>query len=224
MMVAIDEETLTPAQKSLLQDKRRTEAIASSLTEYRDDPALGGGGEWDPNQAAMRAAAAGVVPTMDIMRILVEPNECRIDDALKFEVEFVLDGAILKPRWEFHYIVDYTNKRRKVPMTPVSSSDVETPYGLGEHKFTTEFETINVMELRKTLLLNVALLHCCLFDGDREVQQIALVTQVTKSPHDGTYQRNIFNPLKSVPSRDDKEAMAKHKASLSGQKEKVKKK
>jgi len=35
-----------------------------------------------------------------------------------------------------------------------------------------------------------------LFDGDREVIQLSLVVQTTKSDHDGTFQRNIFNPLK----------------------------
>ena len=110
------------------------------------------------------------------------------------------------------YIVDYTNKRRTVPLGTVEKPEM---YGVGDHVFTFEAETINVLELRKTLLLNVALLHVALYDGDREVQQIALVTQVTKSPHDGTFQRNVFNPLKSVPSKYAKEETKKKKKVVS---------
>ena len=115
--VAIDESRLSPLELQKLRDKRRQEALDQSLREFKPDAAQGGGGLWDENSMAVVAAQNGVVPTMDVHRILVEPNECRSDDAIKIEFEFHLDGCVLKPIWE----INVSNPAKFLQQIPASN-------------------------------------------------------------------------------------------------------
>ena len=60
--------------------------------------------------------------------------------------------------------------------------------------FLVQVDTIDVSAVKRSLLLNVGLLHAALKDGDADVIEINLVTQVTKDATGGLV-RTMFNPL-----------------------------
>jgi hypothetical protein len=60
--------------------------------------------------------------------------------------------------------------------------------------FLAQVDTIDVSAVKRSLLLNVGLLHAALKDGDADVIEINLVTQVTKDATGGLV-RTMFNPL-----------------------------
>jgi hypothetical protein len=59
---------------------------------------------------------------------------------------------------------------------------------------TRQVDKIDVSAVKRSLLLNVGLLHAALKDGDADVIEINLVTQVTKDAAGGLV-RTMFNPL-----------------------------
>ena len=59
---------------------------------------------------------------------------------------------------------------------------------------TRQVDKIDVSAVKRSLLLNVGLLHAALKDGDADVIEINLVTQVTKDAVGGLV-RTMFNPL-----------------------------
>ena len=96
---------------------------------------------------------------------------------MKIELEFKTDGVVLNPHWEFkamilptlhlattplsqnscipwQYIVDYTNKRRGVIL---GKKEIKDKYLVGKHNMEFSVDKIDVMQMRKTLLLNVSL-------------------------------------------------------------------
>ena len=68
---------LSPLEREKLERERRAAAQSEGLREYIPDATLGGGGPWDPEAAALEAAAAGVIPEVDFLNISVTPNQCR---------------------------------------------------------------------------------------------------------------------------------------------------
>merc|ERR1711865_98937 len=135
--------------------------------------------------------AEAALPVVEVAKIGISPNECAISSELKLDIEFSVDKPLSSAVWDLKYIVDYTNKRKERALGKVEIGS----YPAGEvHRLCFEVPEIDVSGIKESLLLNVGLVLAVLSEGDVEVVQISMVTQVTRNDS-GELQRNIFNPL-----------------------------
>eukprot|EP00164_Ancoracysta_twista_P009324 GFYU01013759.1.p2 GENE.GFYU01013759.1~~GFYU01013759.1.p2 ORF type:complete len:135 (+),score=40.04 GFYU01013759.1:52-456(+) len=126
---------------------------------------------------------------IDVRSITIEPNECEISERLTIHMEFESRVEIQNGRWELKYVVDYTGKRKIIECGHADN----VQYTAGPASFTFEIPSIDVSSVKESLLRNVGLFMATLVEGDRELVQISMVTQVHQQ--DGRLFRTIFNPL-----------------------------
>ena len=115
---------------------------------------------------------------VNVTRIDVTPNACAIDRELALEIEFECARAVAAGTWTVVYVVDSSYKRH---LLQLGSQGPHTYAAAGvKHTFKFSVDRIDVSAVKRSLLLNVGLLSVALKDGDKEVIEINLVTQVRR--------------------------------------------
>lgn len=146
----------------------------------------GGGGKGDDPDVD--------VPTIDVTRISVEPNNCTISERLDLELDFSTSDDITNGVWEVKYMVDSIRKRHIIVLGASKPRD----YPSGEASFAFGVDSIDVSGIKPSALSNAGLLIASLSgessSGDRvEIIDVNLVVQVSKDGDD--FVRCVFNPL-----------------------------
>mmetsp|Transcript_22122 Transcript_22122/g.48555 ORF Transcript_22122/g.48555 Transcript_22122/m.48555 type:complete len:135 (+) Transcript_22122:92-496(+) len=133
-----------------------------------------------------------MAPTIALLAIDAEPNNCPLGDPLELKLVFKTDEAIAGARWDIKYMVDFASKRQIVEL----GSSEKVDYEVGEHPFEIKIDAIDFTGVNKSLLKNVGLLLACLVAPDgQEIVQISMVTQVTKKKGEEGLTRTIMSPL-----------------------------
>ena len=88
------------------------------------------------------------------------------------------------------YVVDVANQRHVVEL---GESEV-LPYAAGDHVFEQDIPKVDLSGIKKHALLNVGLLTITFLEGEEELVEIKLVTQVSKN-REKRLIRTVFNPL-----------------------------
>eukprot|EP00455_Lapot_gusevi_P027198 TRINITY_DN2878_c0_g1_i2.p1 TRINITY_DN2878_c0_g1~~TRINITY_DN2878_c0_g1_i2.p1 ORF type:complete len:134 (+),score=21.10 TRINITY_DN2878_c0_g1_i2:46-447(+) len=127
---------------------------------------------------------------INILGLDVSPNQCPIDQELKLEIDFSNDSEIKDGSWSVKYIVDSAYKRHVVDLGKTTGLN----YPAGNHHYSFSVAHIDVTGVKPHMLLNVGLLSVSFKDGENDLVEINMVTQVTKDA-DGGFIRTIFNPL-----------------------------
>jgi hypothetical protein len=126
---------------------------------------------------------------IDVLAISIAPNECAFDAPLDLCIRFATHQHLSDAWWHFSFIVDSACKRHIVEL---GSSD-RCVYDVGEHEYTFSHDGFPVDGVKRSSLLNVGLLRAQLCDGDDDVIDIKMMTQVQVV--DGQITRTVFNPL-----------------------------
>jgi hypothetical protein len=114
---------------------------------------------------------------VNVTRIDVTPNQCGIDRELNLEIDFECARAVQNGQWSVTYVVDSSYKRHLLHLG--TSGPVSYASGAGtKHTFKFAVDKIDVAAVKRSLLLNVGLLQIALKEGDNDVIEINLVTQV----------------------------------------------
>jgi len=87
-------------------------------------------------------------------------------------------------------VADQTNKRKIIELgeTPHQSYEAGPDYSMAF-----SVDEIDVSKIQRHVLANVGLLLATLYNGEEEVVQVSMVTQV--SPDGGELIRSVFSPL-----------------------------
>mmetsp|Transcript_1514 Transcript_1514/g.2618 ORF Transcript_1514/g.2618 Transcript_1514/m.2618 type:complete len:134 (+) Transcript_1514:72-473(+) len=132
-----------------------------------------------------------MAPTIELLSIDAEPNNCPLAEALELKLVFKTDEAVTGAQWDIKYMVDLAAKRQIVQL----GSSEKANYEVGEHPFSYKIDTIDFAGVKQSLLKNVGLLLACLIGSDgQEIVQISMVTQVMKNGS-GELTRTIMSPL-----------------------------
>ena len=128
--------------------------------------------------------------SVDVTNISIQPDTaCPIDAELKLGIDFTIDAPLAAARWEIRYVADHAHRRHVIDIDKTPPA----PLGPGTHHFQHEVKDFGVSGLKKSVIVNVGLLLAVLFDGDEEVIQVSMVTQVLEK--DGALLRLVLNPL-----------------------------
>ncbi|CAN0011163.1 unnamed protein product, partial [Phaeothamnion confervicola] len=129
------------------------------------------------------------VPHVEVLAATAGPNNCEVQEALDFDMEFELDAGVDDACWEIKFVVDSVNARHVVILgrTPTR----RYPRGRSSVSFSTP--GINVTGIKPCTLANAGLLTATLCVGDREVADVNLVVMVAKKA--GAFVRCIYSPL-----------------------------
>ena len=130
--------------------------------------------------------------------VTLEPNNCRLEEALFLRLDFSTSGDVLNGRWVIKFIADSAHKRKIVWLgeTPVQDFLTGPP-----HAIEFSIDAIDVSHLKHHVLANVGLLVATLVSGEGEDEvehtQVSMLTQVTQLPdaEGGGLMRSIFNPM-----------------------------
>lgn len=149
------------------------------------------------SKASASAAAAGVAPAADLLRIkavTIEPNNCPLGAPLALTIPFVLSAPVKGAYWSLHYEADISSKRHKIPLsTTAPPRDLEA----GENLFNHAIEAIPTEGVKEKYLLQVGMLKLELFSTQSPAEalvSINMVTMVSKDDH-GVLRRNVISPL-----------------------------
>lgn len=121
--------------------------------------------------------------------VSIEPNNCPLEEPLNIAMDFSTARDLAHARWEIRFVADTANKRKIVLL----GETAPCAYGAGAHSMAFSVPQVNVSHLKRHVLANVGLLLAVLYDGDEEVVQVSMVTQVTADGE--TLMRSIYNPL-----------------------------
>eukprot|EP01083_Nonionella_stella_P025100 69150_1 len=137
------------------------------------------------------SAAEEMIPTIDVTKISVSPNECPLERELKVQIDFTSNDAIPSASWTMTYVVDHASKRHIIEL----GERTQQTYNSGENSFNFEVDSVNVTSVKPNILLNVGMLHAVMKDSTgREIIEVKMVTQINRNS-DGKLYRTIFNPL-----------------------------
>jgi hypothetical protein len=122
----------------------------------------------------------------------ISPNKCPIDSPLALDLAFTLAQSLSSAHWEFRYTVDYASKRHIIEL----GKSEAVQYNQGSNHYEFKVDKIDVAGVKGSVLLNVGLLSCELYDNNNNqlVVQIKIVTQVNKNK-EGQLIRLMFDPL-----------------------------
>lgn len=127
---------------------------------------------------------------VDVTRISLTPNRCRLVDEVKMVIEFYAAETIRDAWWDISYVVDQGSKRHVIEL----GSTEKTTYRKGDNDFKFQADRIELSGIKSSVLRNnMGLLRAALNDGREEVIEIKMVCEVTE--RDGRLYRNIMNPL-----------------------------
>eukprot|EP00003_Mantamonas_plastica_P019697 TRINITY_DN32011_c0_g1_i1.p1 TRINITY_DN32011_c0_g1~~TRINITY_DN32011_c0_g1_i1.p1 ORF type:complete len:131 (+),score=42.87 TRINITY_DN32011_c0_g1_i1:45-437(+) len=129
------------------------------------------------------------MPEITVTNIDILTNDCLLTDPLELNIDFTCNETIKGAVWEVKYLVDYTGKRHLIEIDTTEGVDYEE----GENSFGFKCDALAVEGVKRSTLKNMGLFLLTMKQGDEEVIQISLVTQVTKK--DGELYRLMFNPL-----------------------------
>lgn len=135
-------------------------------------------------------AADQPTPRVNVKSIALEPSELApIEAPVTVRMEYEIDAALASARWQLRYVADHAHKRHVVEIADTESA----PLVAGAHQFEYTIDDIGVANLSRAVVLNVGLLLLTLLDGDAEILQVSMVTQVLE--RDGQLVRLVLNPL-----------------------------
>ena len=114
---------------------------------------------------------------VDVTGIVIEPNECDLSERLELEVDFSLDRPLCDAQWEIRYMVDSVQRRHVIILGETELED----YPEGASSFLFSVPRIDVSGIKPGSLTNAGLLTASLRADGREVMDLNMVVQVTKS-------------------------------------------
>mmetsp|Transcript_4552 Transcript_4552/g.11736 ORF Transcript_4552/g.11736 Transcript_4552/m.11736 type:complete len:133 (-) Transcript_4552:196-594(-) len=127
---------------------------------------------------------------IDVKSIVLEPSEAApVEAPLTVRMDYAVDTPLADARWQVRYVADHAHKRHIVEIGATPSA----PLAAGTHHLEYTIDDIGVNGLSRAVVLNVGLLMFLLFDGETEIIQVSMVTQVIDQ--DGKLTRLVLNPL-----------------------------
>ncbi len=139
----------------------------------------------------MSAAAAVSADVITLQSLTIDPaTPAPIEAPLRLQFAFESTRDLPDAFWDFKYVVDSASKRHVIEMGKTPS----TKYIAGKNTFDFAAPGIDVSGVKQSVLLNVGLLTCTLFNGAEQVVEIKIMTQVSKGK-DGQLKRLMFDPL-----------------------------
>ena len=137
------------------------------------------------------------VPTVDVTFIGISPSSGPFDAPLTLTLGFSLDAPIASASWQVRYMVDMAHKRHLLELArwPAEGAAALAYGAEAGQSVTIEVPELQLGDLKDkpSVLANAGLLLATLYDGEEEVIQISMLTQVEKAGE--ALVRTIFSPL-----------------------------